>query len=450
MTVTTYQTVPVSCPNCKARFITPLLTIIDASENPAAKTLFLSGQANIAVCPHCGYAGILNTPLVYHDPNKELLLTFTPTELDLPDMEQQRIVGELTNRLISSLPAEQRKGYLLRPRNFLRLEGMIEAILEADGITPEMVQAQRARVALLDRLLQATSEEARRLIAQENEKLLDYDFFQLLTVNLELAQVGGQAQAVQQLLALRNQLLEWTATGREIASREEAIRSLGREITREGLLDKLVQAALAGEQTQIETMVAVARPAIDYLFYRQLTERIEAAERAGDAGQAKTLKDLRQNILELTAQIDAEMQQAAEEANRFLQKILDSEDPERAVRTNLDQVDDLFLNVLSTRLRAAEQSGRTDEVERLRQVGDILMKLVLENQPAEVQFINELLNAEEPDGTTALLQANQQKITPRLLEMMRLVGEEMNKSGRLELAQRLGRIREQAAALLKS
>jgi len=449
LTVTTYQTVPVSCPNCQSRFVTPLLTIIDAAESPQAKALLLSGQINIAVCPQCGYAGMLNAPLVYHDPDKELLFTFTPTGSNLSEMEQQRIVGEMTNRLISSLPAEQRKGYLLRPRNFLRLEGMIEAILEADGITPEMLQAQRARVALLDRLLRATSEDARRVIVQENEKLLDYEFFQLLTVNLELAQAGGQAQAVQQLLALRNQLLEWTATGREIASREEAIRSLGQEITREGLLDKLVQAALAGEQTKIETMVAVARPAIDYLFYRQLTERIEAAERAGDTGQVNRLKALRQSILELTAEIDAEMQREAEETDQLLQKILDSEDPERAIRANLDQVDDLFLNVLSNRLRAAEQLGRSDEVERLRQVGDILMKLVLENQPAEVQFINQLLNAEEPDGTAALLQANRQQITPRLLEMMRLVSEELNKSGRLEVAQRLTRIREQAAALLK-
>jgi len=449
LTVTTYQTVPVSCPNCQSRFVTPLLTIIDAAESPQAKALLLSGQINIAVCPQCGYAGMLNAPLVYHDPDKELLFTFTPTGSNLSEMEQQRIVGEMTNRLISSLPAEQRKGYLLRPRNFLRLEGMIEAILEADGITPEMLQAQRARVALLDRLLRATSEDARRVIVQENEKLLDYEFFQLLTVNLELAQVGGQVQAVQQLLTLRNQLLEWTATGREIASREEAIRSLGQEITREGLLDKLVQAALAGEQAKIETMVAVARPAIDYLFYQQLTERIEAAERAGDTGQANRLKALRQSILELTAEIDAEMQRAAEETDQLLQKILDSEDPERAIRANLDQVDDLFLNVLSNRLRAAEQSGRSDEAERLRQVGDILMKLVLENQPAEVQFINQLLNAEEPDGTAALLQANRQQITPRLLEMMRLVGEELNKSGRLEVAQRLARIREQAAALLK-
>lgn len=449
MTVTTYQAVPVSCPNCKSRFVTPVLTIVDVAESPEAKALLLSGQANVAVCSHCGFAGTLNTPMVYHDPDKELLLTFTPTELGLSEMEQQRIIGDLTNRLISALPAEQRKGYLLRPRNFLRLEGMIEAILEADGITSEMLQAQRARAALLNRLLQATGEETRRLIAQENEKLVDYEFFKLLTVNLDLARANGQTQVAQQLLALRAQLLEWTTTGREVAAREEAIRSLGREITREGLLDRLVQAALAGEQIQVETMIAVARPAIDYLFYRQLTEQIEAAEQAGEADRVQKLKALRQTILDLTAQIDAEMQQAAEEADRLLQKILDSPDPEKALNDNLPQVDDLFLSVLSIRLRAAEQAGRTDEAERLRAIGDLIMELILENQPPEVLFINALLNADGPDQVRALLEENRQQVTPRLLEMMRLAGEEMRTSGRPESAQKLDSLREQAAAMLK-
>ena len=115
--------------------------------------MLLSGQLNVAVCPQCGHAGMLATPLLYHDADKELLFTFVPSELGASELEQQRMFGEATSRIISSLPAEQRKAYLLQPRSFLRLEAMVEAILEADGITPEMLAAQRARVALLDRLL---------------------------------------------------------------------------------------------------------------------------------------------------------------------------------------------------------------------------------------------------------------------------------------------------------
>jgi hypothetical protein len=444
-----YQTVPVTCPNCNHRFASPVLTIIDAHEDPEAKALFLAGQFNIAVCPQCGHAGLLNAPLVYHDPEKELLLTYVPSELGLSEFEQQRIVGDLTNRVISALPAEQRKGYLLRPQSFLRLEGMIEVILEADGITREMLEAQRARTALLDRLLRTPDEDTRRAMAQENNEQIDNDFFRILALNIDLAQEDGQQEAVQQLLGLRGQLLEWTTAGQEVASREDAIKELGAEITRDGLLDKLVAAALAGQQAKVETMVAVARPVIDYLFYQQLTGYIQEAEQAGSAQEAEALKALRATVLDLTAEIDAEIQWATEQAAELLQEILKSDDLEQAVVANLDRIDDLFLRNLARNLQAAEQEGRTEDVEKLTQIGDVLTKVIQASQPPEIQFINELLSAEYPLRTQSLLQENSEQVTPRLLEMMRLVGDSLSQSGREPVAQRLAEIREQAQAMIE-
>jgi hypothetical protein len=444
----TYQTVPVTCPGCQHRFVAPVLTIIDAGQNPEAKPLFLSGQINIAVCPQCGYAGALNTPLVYHDPENELLFTFVPPELGLPETEQQRIIGDLTNRVMSALPTEGRKGYLLRPQSFLRLEAMIEAILEADGITREMIEAQRAQADLLDRLLRASSEEARQAIAQENDGRLDYEFFRLLALNIELSEAEGRSDITQQLLELRKQLLAWTTTGKDVAAREEAIKSLGSEVTREGLLEKLVEAALAGEQGTVETMVTLARPAIDYVFYQQLTARIEAAEKAAEVAEARVLTELRQTILELTAQIDAQVQHATEEATQLLQRILDSPDPEKLLRKNLEHMDELFLGVLGTNIQMAEQSGRTEEAEKLQRIGEMLTGIILESQPPEIQLINRLLAAEYPDGTQALLEENRPRIDAGFLDIMQLVGEDLSRNGREEAAQQLARIREQASTMV--
>lgn len=447
MSISTYQTVPVTCPTCSNRFVSPVLTIIDAGENPEAKALFLTGQINVAACPQCGYAGMLSTPLVYHDAEKELLFTYVPAELALSEMEQQRIIGDLTNRVMSALPVEQRKGYLLRPRSFLRLDGMVEAILEADGITPEMLQAQRAKADLLERLVRTTSEEERRLVVQENEDQIDYEFFEILTLNIQLAQANGQEQAARQLLGLRRQLLEWTTSGRDMAVREEAIKELGREVTRESLLEKLVEAARAGEQTKIETMVTVARPAIDYAFYQLLTQRVTEAEGAGKAEEAETLKALRQEILNLTDEIDAQMQRATQQAAGLLQKILQSEDLEHAVRGNMAQIDELFLSVLAMNLQAAEQEGRHEDMLRLRQVSQILMELIQESQPPEIQLINQLLGADYPDGTQKLLEENRQRVDRQLLELMRLVEEDLSQNDRKEVAERLAQIREQATGM---
>ena len=99
----TYQTVPVTCPSCQNRFVSPVLTTIDVGQRPEAKTLFLSGQLNVAVCPQCGHAGVLSTPLVYHDPDKELLFTYLPSELGVPEDERQRLIGDLTNRIDGQL-----------------------------------------------------------------------------------------------------------------------------------------------------------------------------------------------------------------------------------------------------------------------------------------------------------------------------------------------------------
>jgi hypothetical protein len=443
-----YQTVPVTCPNCQFRFVAPVLTIVDVGQNPDLKALLLSGQINIAACPQCGNAGMLRTPLVYHDPNKELFLTYLPTELGLPEPEQQRIIGDLTNRLMSALPPEKRKGYLLRPQSFMRLEAMIEAILEADGITREMLEAQRAKAALLERLLTTASEDTRRIIAQANNAQIDYEFFQLLTLNIEMAESQRQEEAANQLLELRQQLLDWTTLGQEVAAREQAIESLGEEITREGLLARLVEAALAGEQTKVETMVTIGRPAIDYLFYQQLTARIDEAQRDGKAQEVQALKALRETILELTARLDAEVREATQQIGELLQQIVRSEDVEAAVRAHLGQIDELFLSVWASSLQAAEESGQSEYAEKLRQIGDVLMQMIDEKQPPQVRFINRLLASDYPHGTQVLLEENRPAVDAQLLEMMRLVGEDLDRSGRQEIARRLDQIRTQATLLM--
>jgi len=442
-----YQTAPVTCPECNTPFATPVLTIIDVGQNPELKALFLSGQINVAVCPQCGNAGMLSAPLVYHDPEKELLFTFAPAGLGSSDMEQQRIIGDLSNRVISALPAEQRKGYLLQPRSFIQLEGMLDAILQADGVTPEMLAAQRAKAELLERLMRATSPDARQVVARENNAQIDYEFFQLLSLNIELAEREGQADAARELLELRLQLLEWSTAGQEIADRDEAIRSLGEGITREELLEKVIEAALAGEQAKVETMVTIARQGIDYVFYQQLTGRIETAEASGDADQARKLEALRETILDLTAQVDAEFERASQRADQQIQELLNSNDPEAALRSDPSQINELFLGVLTARLQAAEQSGQTEQAEKLGRINEIVIHMIQENQPPEVKLISQLLTAEYPDGTGALLEQYQELIGAPLLELMELLGKDLEEGDREELGYRLAQVRDQAAAM---
>lgn len=429
--------------------MSPVLTLIDVGQDPEAKSLFLSDQSNVAVCPQCGHADMLSTPIVYHDPDKEILFTYVPPDLNLPQAEQERMIGDLTNRAMSSLPPEQRKGYLLRPRSFLTLDNMVEAVLEAEGITPEMMQARRDKTSLLERLLRAQDPEVRELMVRENDSLVDFDFFQLLGLNLQMAQAQDQREAVQQLAALQQQLLDWTTTGQEIAARQQAIRELRTEISREGLLDKLEAAAMAGEQAKIETMVAVARPIVDYLFYQQLAGHIEQAEQNGEMDRAARLKTLRETILKVTSAVDEEMKQAGEEAAALLREILESDDVEKAVRDRLALIDEVFMSILAANIEAAEQAGRIEAVQRLQQVGNVLMKVIQESQPVVIQFINQLLAAEDPEERLTLLEESEEHLDGQLLEVMDMIHEDLVQSDRQELARRLSQVRQQAAAIIE-
>ena len=114
-----------------------------------------------------------------------------------------------------------------------------------------------------------------------------------------------------------------------------------------------------------------------------------------------------------------------------------SGDIEGAIRANLDQIDDLFLNTVALNLQAAEQAGRSEEAKKLELIGDVLMKLIQESQPAEIRLINELLASDYPEGTQAVLEKNRQQVDAQLLEIMRLVGDDLSQSGQDDAAQRV-------------
>ena len=88
------NTVPIQCPNCGNQYQTPVRSIIDVGQQPQLRQAFLSGQINVAVCPKCRAGGMLEVPLVYHDPAAEFLAVYFPQQLNIPEMEKQRMIGE--------------------------------------------------------------------------------------------------------------------------------------------------------------------------------------------------------------------------------------------------------------------------------------------------------------------------------------------------------------------
>src|SRR5690606_15501370 len=129
------------------------IRLFDLSSNPQAKESLLSGSANNFQCPNCRYQGVYPTPIVYHDPDKELLLTYFPPELHTPVTEQERTIGPLIKKVMDDLPPAKRKAYLFKPQTMLTRQRLLETILEADGVTPEMMKAQQEKLLFLQQLV---------------------------------------------------------------------------------------------------------------------------------------------------------------------------------------------------------------------------------------------------------------------------------------------------------
>ncbi|HOF27973.1 MAG TPA: CpXC domain-containing protein, partial [Anaerolineaceae bacterium] len=94
----------VPCPQCRQPIAIELTRLFDTNTDPEAKQKLLSGSANYFQCPVCGFQGVYPSPIVYHDPEKELLLTFFPPDLNTPINEQERILGPMIKKAMDDLP----------------------------------------------------------------------------------------------------------------------------------------------------------------------------------------------------------------------------------------------------------------------------------------------------------------------------------------------------------
>ena len=182
----------IACPRCRQIIPAQVEQLFDVTAEPASKQRLLGGVSNRARCQFCGYDGNLATPVVYHDADKELLLTYFPPELGLPANEQEKMIGPLINKVVNNLPAERRKAYLFRPQSFLTYQSLVEKILEGDGVSKEMLDEQQKRLNLIQRLLQTTTADVRAEIIKQNAAVLDEPFFAIYNRLVEAAVSSNQ------------------------------------------------------------------------------------------------------------------------------------------------------------------------------------------------------------------------------------------------------------------
>lgn len=426
--------IQISCPNCKTKYTAQVQSIIDVNENPQLKAALLRGQLNVVVCPSCHTPGMVSAPLLYHDPQKEMLLLFIPPDLNLPLAERERLTGNLVNALMSAVPAEKRKGYFLNPRPVLTMQSLVDEILKADGVTPEMLEKQRARSRLLQDLIRSLDDEAQlQALIDQHKANIDYSFFLTLAASAESSAMAGQQQVTERLLRLRDILLARTTV--------VLPEPLPLDTPPGQVLDRVLSVK---EHEGRFAFVMYNRPLLDYAFFQELTARIEKAAPA----EADALRNLRTELLEMTEQLDKEAQAVQQAKIQLLQDVLASPDPAQILRNRKEEIDSLFLAILGTALRSAEQGGKAEEAKQLQKVNEITMQILQDSLPPELRFVNGLLAAEYPEGTRKMLEEHRQEWDADFLQILTALASDVEAQGRPEAAQRLKDIHAQAETLL--
>lgn len=406
----------VNCPRCRQPIAADIQQLFDVSQDPQAKGRLLSGMVNVALCSTCGYEGPLSTPLVYHDPDKELLLTYFPPELGLTVNEQERIIGPLIKKVSDSLPLEKRKAYLLRPQSMFTFETLLEKILAEDGITKEMIEQQRSQLKLMERLLTTADKAARAEIIHQEEALIDERFFGLLAQLAQASMSQGDQNAMQQFGELQNELLTLTSTGQKIKTQSDetqaaikALQEAGKAgLTREKLLDLIVEAK---SDARLNAYVSMVHSGLDYEFFALLTSRIEQAK----DDEKTRLETLRERLLEMKNKIDQMLTQQLEQARQVLEAVVSAANVEEAIMQNAPRINEFFMEALHIELENARKQSNLERSSKLNQIAEIMEKL---STPPETELIEMLLSVESEEERLKVLEQNPDMVTPELVELM--------------------------------
>jgi hypothetical protein len=440
----------VQCPNCGTPFVVPIFQIIDLGANPELLGALLGGQVNVAMCTNCGAGGALSAPLMVHDPGHDFLGVYTPAN-GMDDVQRQKLIGDLTQALMRRLPQEQRRGYMLTPKQYMDWQRFVEKLWEFQGVTPEMLRRQRQQTDALQNLVRlADDEQALDIALERYGDLIDRQFFGLLDRLALMVSSQGDQQAMQQMMSLRASLLDKTEAGREIKALQEKIRSLLESIppsaTREDVLDILLGAWQDEDGRDIVTSAAVSLgPILDYQFLLLLSERID---QAADDGEREKLEELRALVTDLQDQQRQNVQAAAAQVQEVLQAVLEAPDAAAALRQYEDAIDETFLGLLAGNIQRAEQNNATAAARRLREIYDAALDILQERMPPEMRLINQLVNAQDKGAVRKLLEENRSLLGPEFVEALRQLEDDFRSRNAADVADKLKSVRAQAQLMM--
>ena len=432
MTAAPPQMAQVACPSCQTPIRVGVINFIDANEQPQLKNILLGGRLNSAQCTACGAPISLAAPLVYHDATKQFCFVHIPQQLlsTAKGAEVERFVGSVTGMLMQNMPADLPKGYLLSPRKFLTMQTLIEAVLEGDGVTKEMMAAQRRRVDIISQLLEglSTSDAALLTALQANQAEIDEEFKATLAAFVDASAMSGDQEGMAQLAALQAKVTQFIGGDATLAY--------------ELLIEQL---RTAPDDDTIRSVMQSNQETIDYTFFDIFNAKILAAETAEDFATATSLGELRTRILALYEEIQANLEAAYTRAGQILDTVFAAEDMTAALTAHHGELDDVFDILLDGQRTMADRAGDDVTVKRLTEI----IALTAHVKDAALTPVDRAVQALlASENATRYIRENIGDITGGVVKRLNEIAEEYTTKGKIDEADKVRRIAREAGAML--
>jgi len=378
-------TISTRCPACGSEVRGSARQIVNRSDQSAVSAL-LSGNLNLLRCSACNTAFLAPVPILFHDPEAGEALVFLPGGLTTAHDEQQRQIGALTNRALTTLSETDPRSHLLQPKLFLTQESFMEAVLRATGVSTDEIERARAMTDLVRSLaieLPETNEELEeRLSASEHGR--DPALADVAQGLAERAQAAGDQTARQRF--------------EEVAGRLAAVLPDRAQLDLDRVIEMLLRAHRGGE---LRELVQQLRQLLDYSFFTALTARRDQAVADDFADRANELTELRSELVRAIDEVDAAMKVRLDKATALLSEVLELAGAERESKlrealaaSESESAEALFM-VLAANRDAAEKAGSSSAAEAIDEIERAALSIVEEAFDPSERLVRQLLRARD-------------------------------------------------------
>ena len=249
----------------------------------------------------------------------------------------------------------------------------------------------------------------------------------------QAAMAQGQGETGGQMKAVEKLLLEETEYGQDIMSTmqemqaaEQSLKEVGNNLTREKLLELILDAP---NEKHEQALVSMARQGLDYEFFQLLTEKADAES---DAEKRAQLEATRDRILKVTNEIDKQMEAHLQQAQAFLQSLLEQEDITAATQANIQNFNQGVVQILEGMLQKATEEEDAELLSKLQKVVAVLQQA--SGPLPEYEFIEKLISAENDAALEKIITENEEKITEDLLKTLGgIVAQQQGQEDKLSL-----------------